>query len=585
MHGRSIRLILVALALGCGFTFAAGGQYSVEVERGVRAEMRDGVSLVADIYRPDAEGAYPVLLQRTPYNRNGGEMQGRELASHGYIVVVQDVRGRYDSGGEWYPFLNETRDGYDTVEWAALLPGSNGDVGMYGGSYVGATQMLASVGKPPHLVAIFPYVTAAEYYDGWTYQSGAFMQWFAGSWSTGLAKDTLRRKVDDLATPRPWMWETPVEEYQLLALPTVTDIARYYRDWVDHETDDDYWRRWKISDHYPELTVKALHGGGWHDIFLKGSIKNYMGLSTSAPTEEIRSNQRLLLGPWAHAATSEAGKIGDVVFGEHAVLDQTAATAEWSDFALKGVSNKYATDPPVRVFVMGENIWRNENEFPLAREERTRYYLQSAGGANTAAGDGLLSLEEPGELSPDEFVYDPANPVPTIGGRLCCGNAIPPGPFDQSPNEHRDDVLVFSTPPLEKAVEVTGFIEVELFAASSAVDTDFTALLADVDPNGYARFLTDGIVRARYRLTTKKAELIKPGRVYRYNIDLWATSNVFKKGHRIRLYISSSNFPRFNRNPNTGEEIYGARGMTKAWQTIYHDAEHPSALVLPVIPR
>jgi putative CocE/NonD family hydrolase len=367
-----------------------------------------------------------------------------------------------------------------------------------------------------------------------------------------------------------------VNDYRLLAMPDADSLAPYYDAWVEHETNDSFWKRWKISDHYPEMTVKALHAGGWHDIFLKGSIKNYIGMHPQANYEAVRKNQRLLVGPWAHAGTSPEGKIGDVVFGKDAVLDMNDTIRRYADWALKDIQNEYSDDTPVRIFVLGENVWRDEKEFPLKRQQVTRYYLRTAGG---------LETEKPAKEAPDAFTYDPANPVPTIGGRLCCGAAIPPGPADQSPNSRRDDVLVFSTPPLERGVEVTGEIKLELYAASSAVDTDFTAMFVDVDPSGYERLLTDGIVRARYRESTEKADLITPGKIYRYEIDLWSTSNYFKPGHRIKLQVSSSNFPRFNRNLNTGETTAGAIGMTKADQTIYHDAEHPSALVLPVIPR
>ena len=556
--------------------FAAGAiaqPYRVQIQDGVAAEMRDGVKLIANIYRPEAEGKFPVLLERTPYNRAGGAESGAKMAAHGYVVIIQDTRGRFDSQGEFYPFRYESQDGYDTVEWAAKLPYSNGKVGMFGGSYVGATQMLTAIAKPPHLVAIQPYVTASEYYDGWTYQSGALMQWFAGSWSSGLAVDTLRRKAGGLEDPKAWVTQLPVERYKMLELPPVSDLAPYFRDWVAHETDDDYWRPWKISDHYAEMNIKALHAGGWHDIFLKGTIQNYVGMRKLSPA---RADQRLLLGPWAHAETSPEGKIGDVTFGKSAVLDSDGTILRWYDYALKGVRNEYATGAPVRIFVMGENTWRDEQEFPLARTKYTNYYLRK----------GALSTDEPGAEEPQAYEYDPANPVPTIGGRLCCGNnQLPPGPADESPNESRADVLVYSTPPLANDLEVTGWVKAKVFAASSAVDTDFTALLADVEPSGYARFLTDGIVRARYRNSTQKAEPIEPGKIYEYTIDMWATSNVFKAGHRIRLYISSSNFPRFDRNLNTGEPILGSTRMVTANQRIYHDAQHPSAVVLPVIPR
>ncbi len=566
MRLRPSSLLLVVLSLPVW----AQQPYRVRIEDNVRVKMRDGVKLAADIYRPEAPGKFPVVLERTPYNRAGAAGEAAQIASHGYVVVIQDTRGRYGSEGEFYPFRYESQDGYDTIEWAAALPYSDGKVGMYGGSYVGATQMLAAMASPPHLVSIFPYVTASEYYDGWTYQSGVLEQWFTSTWTSGLAMDTLSRKAAIHALK--WVPELPVESYRVLDVPTAASLAPYFRDWVAHETDDEYWRAWKISDHYPQMNIKALHAGGWHDIFLKGSIQNYVGMRKASPAA---AGQRLLVGPWCHGDTSPEGKIGDVVFGKQAVLDMTGTIVKWSDFALKGVQNEYATGAPVRIFVMGENVWRDEREFPLARTEYRNFYLRR----------GALGAEAAQDEAAEEFVYDPANPVPTLGGRMCCNVEVPPGPFDQRPNEGRPDVLIFSTPPLEKDLEVTGFIRAKIYASTSADDTDFTVLLADVDPSGYSRFLTDGIVRARYRNSTAKADPIEAGRVYAYDIDLWATSNVFKAGHRVRLYVSSSNFPRFKRNLNTREPALGATRIVIAKQKVYHDAQHPSALVLPVIPR
>ncbi|HEY6119766.1 MAG TPA: CocE/NonD family hydrolase [Pyrinomonadaceae bacterium] len=555
--------------------------YRVTIQNDVNVKMRDGVFLVADIYRPQSDVPVPALVERTPYNRKDEADMAFELASHGYVVVLEDTRGRYDSGGEFYPFRDESNDGYDTIEWAAQQPGVNGKVGMFGGSYVGATQMLAAMARPPHLIAIFPFVTGSEYYEGWTYQSGVLMQWFTSSWSSILAVDTLRRRAAAASPEKDWMWISPLENYPIVQFPAADKLAPYFLDWLKHDRDDAYWQPWRVSDHYRDMKVAGLHAAGWHDIFLKGSIKNYTGLHTENSSAAIRNGQRLIIGPWAHTPTSPEGKIGDVVFGKNAVLDLTGTALKWFDYVLKGIQNEYAFAQPVRLFIMGENVWRDENEFPLARTKYTKYYLHSAHGANGGASDGTLDLAVPHTEPADHFAYDPSKPVPTLGGRLCCGKTLPVGPYDQRPNESRSDVLIFSTPPLTKDLEVTGFVSVELFGSTSTSDTDFTALLADVDESGYARFLTDGIVRARYR--GLQPEAITPGRVYKFNIDLWATGNVFQKGHRVRLYISSSNFPRFRRNMNTGPSE--STESVVARQTIYHDERYRSSLILPVIPR
>lgn len=445
--------------------------------------------------------------------------------------------------------------------------------------------MLAAMATPPHLVSIFPFVTASEYYDGWTYQNGALMQWFSSSWTSILAIDTLRRQTEKMQSPKEWVKELPLMDYKLINPPHTSLLAPYFNDWLKHERNDAYWQKWRVSDHYSQMATMALHAGGWHDLFLKGSINNYMGLREKASTQKARGGQRLVIGPWAHAPTSPEGKVGDVVFGKNAVLDVTATALKWFDYSLKEITNEYSSSLPVRLFIMGDNVWRDEQEFPLARTQYTKYYLHSVKGANGIKGDGSLSQTFPSTEPPDKFDYDPTNPVPTIGGRLCCGQALPPGPADQRANESRSDVLVFSTSPLTQDVEVTGFISLELYASTSAVDTDFTALLVDVDQNGYARFLTDGIVRARYRESTARVSESVAGKVYKYTIDLWATGNVFKVGHRIRLYVSSSNFPRFNRNLNTGEEILASSRSVRAQQSIYHDSKYSSALILPVIPK
>ncbi len=582
-HRRILSLsIFVMLAASAA---AAAERYAITIERGVAVKMRDGVVLRADIYRPNAEGKFPVLLQRTPYDKRGSVDFGPKAGARGYVVIIQDVRGRYTSEGDWYPFKYESQDGYDTVEWAAALPYSNGKVGMFGGSYVGATQMLAAIASPPHLAGIFPVVTASNYHDGWTYQGGAFEQWFNESWTSGLAQDTLDRRVQRANNPiLEWIWKLPLSKYPILDPGSAETLAPYFTDWLAHPDYDDYWKQWSIEEHHANIQVPAYHVGGWYDIFMGGTLCNYAGIKARGGSEAARSGQRLMIGPWYHGPFS--GKSGDVDFGPEAKGDTDELMLDWYDYLLKAEKNGMEAAKPVKIFVMGENVWREEDVWPLARARSTRYYLHSEGQANFLTGNGTLSTEKPQAEATDIFVYDPAQPVPTVGGGLCCDNEhLASGAFDQRPVESRADVLVFTTPAFDQDFEVTGPVSLELYASSSAVDTDFTAKLVDVWPNGFAQNLTDGILRARYRNSQEKPEFMNPGEVYKLSIDLWATSNVFRKGHRLRLEVSSSNFPRFNRNLNAGEDPNCGTRMVKATNTIYHDSDHLSALILPVVPR
>lgn len=556
-------------------------------------QTRDGVTLNADIYRPKADGKFPVILMRTPYDKSvtWAVTPAYQIAAHGYVVVIQDVRGRYTSQGEWYPFRHESADGYDTVEWAAALPWSNGKVGMMGASYVGATQMLAAIAHPPHLAGICPGVTASNYHDGWTYQGGALEQWFDQNWTTQLARNTLDRLIDKNTDARAGYPALPLTQYPLFnyaSLPAGSgasaEIAPYYLDWLAHPDYDSYWKQWSIEEHFSDIQVPTLQVAGWYDIFLGGNLRNYMGIKAHGGSEAARNGQRLLVQIGGHAGFGK--RIGDVDFGDDALkFPYTEVVIDWYDYLFKSVQNEFAADKPVRVFVMGENKYRQEADWPPPEEQATRYYLHSAGSANSLRGDGELSTAPPKKESADKFVYDPANPAPTIGGSLCCAQEIyEPGPRDQRAAENRDDVLVYSTKPLAEDLEALGPVTVDLWVKSSAVDTDFTAKLVDVSPDGFAMNLTDGILRMRYRDSQEKPELMNPGQIYKISVDLWATGNVFKKGHVLRLEVSSSNFPRFDRNMNTGAEQAASKIFVPATNTILHDAEHPSALILPVIP-
>lgn len=586
---RLLAVLLGAVVLTGARAALAAQAAGIIIQQNVPVTMRDGTVLRADIYRPAAPGKYPVLLERTPYNKAGEVENAYKIAQHGYVVIIQDCRGRYASAGEWYTFKHESADGYDTVEWAAALPYSNGKVGMFGGSYVGATQMLTAIAHPPHLAGIFPVVTASNYHRNWTYQDGALTQWFDQSWTSGLAQNTLERRVEGATNAANYDRILPLGHYSLFPAPAtlgadgLAALAPYYLDWIKHPTYDAYWKQWSIEADYSRIKVPAFHTGGWYDLFLDGTLRNYMGIKAHGGTAAARNGQRLLIIVGGHAGLGR--KVGDVDFGAGSVADLNAIMIRWYDYLLKGDQNGMAREKPVKYFEMGRNEWQEATDWPPPGARSTRFYLHSEGSANSASGNGALSASAPEQEPPDKFVYDPSNPVPTLGGRLCCdSDHLEPGARDQRSNEARKDVLVFSTPVFKRDFVVTGPVRLVLYASSSAPDTDFTALLTDVGPDGFARNITGGIIRARYRDSMEKASFMTPGKVYQFTIDMWATSNDFLAGHRLRLDVSSSNFPRFDRNLNTREDPETSTHWVKATNTIYHDAAHPSALILPVMP-
>lgn len=558
--------------------------------------MRDGVMLYADVYTPDGTGPFPVLLMRTPYDKTQAHVSAYAhptwYARRGYLVVVQDVRGRWTGEGEWYPFAHEAEDGYDTVEWAATLPRSNGRVGMYGFSYVGATQLLVAVTAPPHLTCIAPCMTASEYYDGWTYRGGALQLAFAESWAVNLAQDTARRRglrrleADLFASfsASGLAFDTlPLKEYALLRRDS---IAPWFFDWLAHPSRDEYWERWSIERRHARIRVPALHVAGWYDIFLDGSVRNYTGLQSAAAETHAREGQRLIVGPWHHVPWAPIVSGWD--FGDQARNGIDAWQLRWFDYWLKGEENGVADDSPVRIFVMGENRWRDEREWPLKRAEVTQFFLHSGGLANSLNGNGTLSREPCGDEEPDTFIYDPRAPVGSLGGRSCCRYWISPmGPADQRPAEITNAVLVYTGEALQQDLEVTGPVSAVLLAATTARDTDWTVKLVDVHPDGRAINVADGVLRARFRDSLSTPALVDPGEIYEYRVDLGPTSNLFKRGHRIRVEVASANFPCYDRNLNTGNGL-GDEWISDcvvATQTVFHDRERPSRVILPIIPR
>ncbi|HET9894542.1 MAG TPA: CocE/NonD family hydrolase [Streptosporangiaceae bacterium] len=580
------------------------------IDKNVTVPMRDGVVLAADVYRPDGAGPFPTLVMRLPYNKEAG----RYLVSYfdifrgaqaGYAIVIQDTRGRWASGGQFTPFSDEARDGADTIGWAAAQPWSTGAVGMIGGSYFGATQWTAATETPGVLRAIAPMVTTDQYYDGWAYQGGAFQLGFNLHWtlSSLAVGEVMRRMGAGHASGQASGQDFAVlaaaidgndELYRRLplrGLAELRELAPYYDEWLSHPSYDDFWRATAPRESYDRITVPALNIGAWHDLFLQGTLANYTGMKAHGGSEAARQRQRLVIGPWAHGAMS--GWFPERSYGLMSGIDTADITRlqlRWFDWLLKGEDTGLAAEKPVRLFVMGANQWRDEDDWPLPDTEYVSYFLHSGGLANTAGGDGCLSADAPGDEPEDVYLYDPRDPVPTTGGAtflpgLFIGaNA---GPRDQRSVEARRDVLCYTTGPLAEPLEVIGPVAAVLHVSSSAPDTDFTAKLVDVAPDGRAENLADGIVRARYRESLAEPSLLEPGRTYEITIDLVATAAVFGAGHRIRLEVSSSNFPRFDRNTNTGGVIAteGESDLRQAVNRVHHARATPSRLILPVIRR
>lgn len=569
------------------------------IEKNLRVALRDGVQLATDVYRPAGDGQHPVVMLRLPYNKEqpallflAGDIL--RVAQAGYAVVVQDCRGTWASDGEFNPYFQEAEDGADAIAWAAAQPWSSGVVGMMGASYYGATQWLAATQAPPALKAIAPFITTDQYHEKWTYQGGAFQLGFILQWASatfGVA-EAVRRVGRGSAAPALigeaiTAADNVAAHYLQLPLGGLTTLAKltpYVADWLAHPDYDDYWRAAAPREHYAKITTPALNFGGWYDLFLGGTLANYTAMKS-------RTRQRLVIGPWVHGYNG--GVYPERNFGLMAhdgVADVTAMQIRWFDHYLKGLDNGVEHDAPVRIFVMGPDAWRDEADWPLPDTDWQCWYLQRDGSAGSPADAGLLAPLPPPDEPVDSFIYDPRNPVPTAGGATFLPGlfvAANAGPRDQRDVESRPDVLCYTSAVLEDNLEVTGPVRLVLYVSSSARDTDFTGKLVDVAPDGRAITLTDGILRCRYRESLERQKLMSPGEVYRIEVDLVATSNVFFAGHRIRLEVSSSNFPRFDRNSNTGGVLAGesVEDFICATNCVWHDSVHASHLVLPVIKR
>jgi putative CocE/NonD family hydrolase len=575
----------------------------VLIQRHVPAQMRDGTTLMSNVYRPVGDGPHPVLLTRLPYGKDLSAdttyFDPVKAAAQGYVVVVQDVRGRYASEGKFTPFAHEFEDGYDSVEWASRLPGSNGGVGMFGLSYFGKTQWHAAVTQPPSLRSLAPGQAWGNHLNGVQRRGGAgelgLMQYWA---QTALALEILFRrhrgepeKIEEKLPRLIGSIDTLLagggyDALPLAELPDPEDLTPFVRSGfargVDHET----WDYLNIDGKYDLVEAPTFHIGGWYDCFIGETLRQYEAMKARAEGTRMRP-PRLLVGPWTHGSFEST--VGEMDFGigssgmfVNYLGDLTAAQLRWFDATLKGNEDALEETPSVQVFVMGENRWRGYEEWPVPRSRSEPWYLHAG---------GLLSRERPTQSGPDAYDYDPRAPVPTIGGAILMAPIHRPGARDQRPNEARPDVLVYTSEVLQSDYTVLGPVHATIFAATDARDTDFVARLVDVHPDGRAIVVTDGIVRASAResypapgvIRPVKPTPIEPGRVYEYAIDLWSSGISFSAGHRIRVEITSSSFPRWERNSNTGESSVHTARTEVARQRIFHDPERPSHLTLTVV--
>ncbi len=561
----------------------------IRIERYKPIVMRDGVKLYADVYLPAAPGKYPTIVVRTCYGvqREGMHRTMVKFAQNGYAVVNQDVRGRYESEGVWEPFRDEGEDGYDTIEWAAAQPFSNGKVASQGGSYLGHNQWQAASLNPPHLVAAFPALASTNIYANWLTMGGAFRLSFNYGWG-------VVRMPNRIMLPQNWHAESYMPnnlkyEKILTHLPlrdgdlqSAGHPVQHYRDWIKHESYDEYWKSISDEERFDKIKIPVHTSGGWFDIFVMGTINGYVGMRNKGATPEARAGARMIIGPWGHGPSQS---FGEVDFTPAAYVDQFETELRFYDYHLKGIKNGIESEDPVRLFYMGENKWRSEKDWPIPGTIYKPLYILSKGSANSASGNGELSFNKPSQKGSDQYVYDPMNPVPTNSGNNCCGTPTPAGPRDQQQLEKRNDILVYTSNALTSPVTIAGPVKMKLFATTDGKDTDWMIKLVDVSPDGKAMPVSEGILRAKFREGLDKIRLLTPGQTYEYDIELTGTANVFKPGHKIRIDITSSNFPQFDRNPNTGDPLGSNATVRIANQTIHHGAGRLSHILLPVVPN
>ncbi|OGV47554.1 MAG: hypothetical protein A2017_11305 [Lentisphaerae bacterium GWF2_44_16] len=540
----------------------------------VKIKMRDGVALSCNIIFPAGKGKFPTVLARTPYNKESynisSELVRRYLES-GYVHISQDVRGKFDSDGVFDPF-NETEDGYDTIMWIASQPWSNGKVGMIGGSYGGFTQIYPAKLAPAPLQAITPSVIGSNPVKNIIYKNGV-LQFPIVSWilNTAAGRSALSQPVEDW---NEFFTNVPIHD---MATANGFEIPAF-ENWMSRTVADKYWDTFNIDAFIGKIDIPVFLAGGWYDFYSDVPLRLFSEMKKNA---SMKKKVKVIMGPWLHALSTDR-IVGQIDFGVSSLMDIELIKKLWLDRFIKGEKNGIDKEAPLKIFVMGINKWRDEYEWPLKRTEYTSFHIGSGNSANSMHGDGFLSEEKHESKSEkDLFIYNPLNPVPSIGGATL--GPLIGGPFDQRPAERRDDVLVYSSRALKKALEVTGPVRMELYVSSSAPDTDFIARLCDVYPDGRSINLCDGIIRTRFRKGFEKELMMEKEKIYKLEIDMDAISNVFLPGHMIRLEITSSCFPRFARNFNTGKKNIDEKNPFIAEQIIYHSKKHPSRLILPLI--
>ncbi len=571
---------------------------NILIEKNVLTPMRDGVLLATDLYRNADCPVAPVLVMRLPYDKERFvNPETMTLVQAGFHVVIQDSRGRFASQGEFQAAQQEINDSVDCYTWVAQQPWCNGHIGTFGTSYVGQVQWLASPQMPDAVGALAVLLAPVDHYSDIAYRGGVLNLGSMLFWCSRMALGEQERRIAaGAATPAALQSQAMAlgnlanlyHELPLAGMPHLQGVSPYFFDWINHPTYDDFWRSIDARN-FAQINKPVLHIGGWYDIFLNGSLQGYIGMRRGAESAEARNRQKLVVGPWSHG-TNWTSSYHEMDYGMHAsgeAVNLTGLQLRWLERWVKEIPNGIDQEPPVRIFVMGINQWRDEADWPLPDTRYTPYYLHSNGHANTLSGDGTLSPLPPNDEPADTFIYDPLNPVPSIGGANLMPFASSIGPRDQQQVETREDVLIFSTPVLPQNIEVTGPITAHLYVSSSAPDTDITCKLVDVHPDGRAILLTDGILRLRYRYSFTASTLLQPDEIVPIAIDLWSTSNVFLAGHRLRIEVSSSCFPKFARNSNTGGNV--ATESREQYQVavnrVYHDADHPSHILLPIIER